>query len=515
MDGSAVVRAMDGRWLAEWAAREGGASRGLDGVGRVARVAYDSRKAGPGDVFFALAGAKADGAAFAAEAVRRGAVAVVHEGGLWDGGAPGGAGEIAVGERSARAAMGRLAALCEGEPSRRVRVVGITGTNGKTTTAYLVRGLLRGCGVRAGLIGTVVYDTGAREREASRTTPESPDIQRLLAEAAEAGTEAVAMEVSSQGLAAERASGVRFAATAFTNLTGDHLDFHGTMEAYFAAKRRLFAEFGAGAPAAVNADDPWGRRLAGEIRAAGGEALTYGVGEASRADVRAEGARMGADGTVFDWVTPWGRWNGVRTGLAGGYNLSNALAALSLGRLLGAEGAALAAALEGAKGAPGRLERVADARGGRRIYVDYAHTDDALENVLSCVRATCGAGRLFCVFGCGGNRDKGKRPRMGEVASRLADTAVVTSDNPRDEEPEAIIRDILAGIPAERRGRTRVEADRRKAIGLALAEARPGDTVVIAGKGHEKGQTAKGITLPFDDVAVAREWVEGGAIAAR
>jgi UDP-N-acetylmuramoyl-L-alanyl-D-glutamate--2,6-diaminopimelate ligase len=465
--------------------------------------------AGPGDVFFALAGAKSDGAAFAADAVRRGAVAVVHAGGLWEVGAPGGAGEIALGERSARAAMGRLAGLCEGEPSRRVRVVGVTGTNGKTTTTFLLRALLRGCGMRAGLVGTVVYDTGARVREAARTTPESPDIQRLLAEAAEAGTEAVAMEVSSQGLAAERASGVRFAATGFTNLTRDHLDFHGSMEAYFAAKRRLFAEFGAGAPAAVNADDAWGRRLAEDIRGRGGEAVTFGVGESARADVRAERVRLGADGSVFDWVTPWGRWDGVRTGLAGGYNLSNALAALTLGRLLGADGTALASALEGARGAPGRLERVADARGGRRIFVDYAHTDDALENVLSCLRATCGEGRLICVFGCGGNRDRGKRPRMGEVASRLADVAVLTSDNPRDEEPEAIIRDVLEGIPAERRGRTRVVADRRQAIGEALAEARPGDTVVVAGKGHEKGQTVKGVVLPFDDVEVVREWLGG------
>ena len=345
----------------------------------------------------------------------------------------------------------------------------------------------------------MAYATGAAVREASRTTPESPDIQRLLAEAAEAGTAAVAMEVSSQGLAAERAAGVRFAALGFTQLTGDHLDFHGTMERYFAEKRRLFMEVGAGAPAVVNGRCEWGRRLLAELRGAGRQAWRFGI-EDEEADVSAWGVKGDAEGSSFVLRTPVGEVGEVRLGLPGRYNVENLLLAVGLGLLGGADLGAMARSIPGLQGAPGRMQRVPDPLGSRRCLVDYAHTDDALENVLRTVREST-AGRLWVVFGCGGDRDAGKRPRMGGVAARMADVAVVTSDNPRGEEPGRIIKDILAGMDGtERRAEVVVEADRGKAIALAVRGMSPGDTLVVAGKGHEKGQLAKGVVTPFDDV---------------
>ena len=497
---------MEVRQLAEEGGR--GEVRVCRGGGEgVREVAYDSRRAGPGTLFFALAGAKSDGAAFAEDAVRRGAVGVAHGGAAWEESRMGRLREVAGGREVAeltcenpRRAMGLLADVLEGRPSRKVRVYGVTGTNGKTTTTYLLRGLLRGAGRRAGLLGTVAYDVGdGTEREAGRTMPESADTHRLLAEALGNGVEDMAMEVSSQGLAAERAAGVRFAVLGFTQLTGDHLDFHGTMERYFAEKRRLFMEVGADAPAVVNGRCAWGRRLLAELRGAGRTAGRFGS-EDEEAEVSAWGVRGEAEGSSFVLRTPAGEVGEVRLGLPGRYNVENLLLAVGLGLLGGADLQAMARVIPDLQGAPGRMQRVPDPLGTRRCLVDYAHTDDALKNVLRTVREST-AGRLWVVFGCGGDRDAGKRPRMGAVAARLADVAVVTSDNPRGEEPGRIIEEIVAGMEGtERRADVVVEADRGRAIALAVQGMAPGDTLVVAGKGHEKGQLAKGMLTPFDDV---------------
>ncbi len=461
-------------------------------------LAYDSRRVQPGHLFFALPGGKTDGALFLDDALRRGAVAAVHGRGLRP---PRGLAAVAV--DNPRAAMADLAAEFYGHPSRQLPVTGVTGTNGKTTTVFMIRAIWQAVGVPAGIIGTIQYEFGNRLIPAVRTTPESLDLQQLFAEALPAGCRAMAMEVSSQGLAAERLRGTRFAAAVFTNLSVDHLDFHKTMEAYFQAKKRLFDTLEPQAPAVVNSDDEYGRRLAAEPGLQG-RLITYGCGP--DALVRAVDLRLAETESAFRAVTPWGEVS-VTLGFAGRFNVLNAMAAIAACGALGAPLAPMAAALAQMPPVAGRLERIADAR-GRHIFVDYAHTEDALRNVLQTLRETA-PGRLICVFGCGGDRDRSKRPRMGAAVAAAADLAVVTSDNPRGEEPGAILVEILAGMdPARPR---LVEPDREQAIRAALREARPGDTVLIAGKGHEPYQEIAGRRVRFDDREVVRAVLaEGG-----
>lgn len=474
----------------------------LDGAAatEISGLACDSRAVRPGHLFFALPGEKTDGGLFIEDAVRRGAVAVV-------------AGKNARAPRDlasvqvdcVRTSMADLAAEFHGHPSHKLRVVGVTGTNGKTTTVFMIRDILRAAGIPSGLIGTIHYEFGERQISAARTTPESLDLQRMFFEALQSGCQAMAMEVSSQGLVAERLRGTRFAAAVFTNLSVDHLDFHKTMEAYFGAKKRLFdtlAGQSPDAPAVVNIDDAYGRRLAAEPALAD-RLVTYGCGP--EAMVRAEDIRLSETASAFRAITPWGEAD-VRLGFAGRFNVMNALAALGACGALGVPVAVMAGALGGMGCVPGRLERIEDPR-GRHLFVDYAHTEDALRNVLQTLRETS-SGRLICLFGCGGNRDRGKRPRMGAAVSEFADLAVVTSDNPRAEDPLEIIGEILPGMDRSRPHV--VEPDRAKAIRTALSEARAGDTVLFAGKGHEAYQEIAGRMLHFDDREVVREALAEG-----
>jgi UDP-N-acetylmuramoyl-L-alanyl-D-glutamate--2,6-diaminopimelate ligase len=470
----------------------------------ITSLAYDSSRVEPGALFFCVRGQRADGHEFAPAAVERGAAALVVERHM-DLPVP----QVMVAD--ARAAMAPIAVRFWGDPTGTLRIAGITGTNGKTTTAFLVRHILESQGVQTGLLGTVKSIVGGVEEEVERTTPEAIDLQRTFQRMLDAGDEACAMEVSSHALAQNRSDGIHFAAAVFTNLTQDHLDYHADMEDYFAAKRRLFVpESGQRTPerAIVNVDDPFGARLAGELRDAGAPPLrTFSPSGADGADYRALDASFDASGSRFRCAWPDGEVE-VRTPLAGHFNVENALAAIAACDALGVPVQAAAEALADAQRAPGRFEPV-EAGQPFAVIVDYAHTPDSLANVLRAARRLT-QGRLVCVFGCGGDRDRDKRPKMGEIAARLADRCVVTSDNPRSEDPEAIIADILAGIPGYGNGNGRddiaVEPDRRAAIAQALAEAEPGDTVVVAGKGHEQGQEfAGGRKIPFDDRTVAAE----------
>ena len=450
----------------------------------VAGLAYDSRQVRPGDAFFCVRGFTRDGHDLAPGAVAAGAAALVvdHPLGL---GVP----EVVVDD--VRAAMAPAAARLHGDPTAALRVVGITGTNGKTTTAYIVRALLAGSGHPTGLLGTVTSVVGGEERPAIRTTPEAIDLQGTFARMLAAEDTHCVMEVSSHALELHRADAIHWAVAVFTNLTQDHLDFHADMEAYFAAKRRLFsAEPGV---AVVNVDDPYGARLAREL---GGGAVTVGLD--AGAQVRATDVRFDLHGSTF-------RLDGVklRSPLPGRFNVLNVLCAVAAVRALGVDDGAIAAALTGAGRIPGRFEPVEEGQ-PFAVLVDYAHTPDSLDNVLRAARQLA-RGTVWCVFGCGGDRDREKRPVMGAVASREADRVIVTSDNPRSEEPQAIVDQIVAGAGVGGMGPEAV-LDRREAIVRALEGAREGDVVVIAGKGHEQGQElAGGVKVPFDDVAVARE----------
>jgi UDP-N-acetylmuramoyl-L-alanyl-D-glutamate--2,6-diaminopimelate ligase len=448
-------------------------------------LAYDNRAVEPGTLFFCVPGFTRDGHEFAPDAVARGAAALVVA-------RPLGLGVPEVVVEDVRAAMATAAARRYGDPTARLPVVGITGTNGKTTTAFLVRSLLEAAGRRCGLLGTVTSVVAGEERPTVRTTPEAIDLQRTFREMLDGGDSACAMEISSHALELRRADGIHVAVAVFTNLTQDHLDFHPTMEDYFQAKRRLLAS-----PLTrgriVNADDPSGRRLAEEF------ADTVTIAIDAPADYRATGLRTGVAGSECTFETPDGAF-AVRVPLPGRFNVGNALGAWAAARALGVEPEALAAALPDAARVPGRFEPVDEGQ-PFAVLVDYAHTPDSLENVLRAARELA-EGRVIVVFGAGGDRDRGKRPLMGEIGARLADVALVTSDNPRSEDPEAIIAEIVAGAatPVEQ------DPDRRASIHRAVALARPGDVVVIAGKGHEQGQEfADGRKEPFDDVAVARE----------
>jgi UDP-N-acetylmuramoyl-L-alanyl-D-glutamate--2,6-diaminopimelate ligase len=460
-------------------------------------LAYDSRRVQTGALFFCVPGYERDGHDFAAQALAAGAAALVVE-------RPLGLDVPEVLVASARASMGPLAARFYREPSSSLRVIGITGTNGKTTTAHLVCSLLEATGERCGLLGTVESRVAGERRAATRTTPEAIDLQADFRAMLDGGERSCAMEVSSHALALGRTDCVRFTAAIFTNLTQDHLDFHETMEDYFQAKRLLFVPPGLREKpsiAIVNLDDPYGLRLAAELDAV----VTFAVD--TDADYRARGLRTELGGTSLELDTPLGT-RSLSLGLSGRFNVSNALGALATVHSLGGELDTILAALERGVRVPGRLEPV-ELGQDFAVFVDYAHTPDSLQNVLSTVREVS-RGRVICVFGAGGDRDRGKRPLMGAIGARLADVLLVTSDNPRSEDPEAIIAQIMAGARDSRRPSTAApvvcEVDRRAAIERAVSVAESGDVLVIAGKGHEQGQElAGGVKLPFDDVTVARE----------
>jgi UDP-N-acetylmuramoyl-L-alanyl-D-glutamate--2,6-diaminopimelate ligase len=458
---------------------------GDDGV-EITALAYDSRRVGAGTLFFCFPGHDADGHDFARAAVEAGAAALVVERGL-DLDVP----QLRVAD--ARAVMAPIAARFWGDPTAELQIIGITGTNGKTTTAFLVRAILEAAGRSCGLLGTVKRVVGGVEEEVVRTTPEAIDLQETFRRMVDAGDTACAMEVSSHALALRRADAIHFDVALFTNLTQDHLDFHADMEDYFQAKRLLFG-MSPGA-AIVNLDDLYGRRLADEIN----DPITFSAAGAE-ADFRAAEVSFDATGARFLVHAPDGEAE-VRTPLPGDFNVANALGALAAAHSLGVDLGTAAAALAEARRVPGRFEPVDEGQ-PFAVLVDYAHTPDSLENVLRAARRLT-ENRVICVFGCGGDRDREKRPHMGRIAAELADLAVITSDNPRSEDPEAIIAEILAGIDDQA---VEIDPDRRAAIGLALRQAEPGDTVVIAGKGHEQGQEFEGgRKIPFDDREVTRE----------
>jgi UDP-N-acetylmuramoyl-L-alanyl-D-glutamate--2,6-diaminopimelate ligase len=470
--------------LEELVAGEAGARIRGDAGAEVAALAYDSRKVGPGTLFFCVPGGKVDGHEFGPAAVAAGAAALVVEREL-EVDAP----QVFVAD--ARAAMAPLAARFWGDPTAELRVLGVTGTNGKTTTAFLIREILEAAGIQAGLLGTVKQVVAGVEEEVERTTPEAIELQATFRRMLEGGDRACAMEVSSHAMALHRADAIHFAVSLFTNLTQDHLDFHADMEDYFLAKRMLFAA--AEGTRIVNLDDPYGRRLAGEF-----ECVTFSA-EGADADYSASRVEFDAGGASFTV-------NGaieLRTGLPGHFNVANALGAFAATRALGVEADAAAAGLARAARVPGRFEPIDEGQ-DFAVLVDYAHTPDSMENVLRAARRLT-RGRLISVFGAGGDRDRDKRPKMGRAGGELSDLAVVTSDNPRSEDPAAIVAEVAAGAQGQA-AELEVEVDRRAAIALALGRAGAGDTVVIAGKGHEQGQEfERGRKIPFDDRDVARE----------
>jgi UDP-N-acetylmuramoyl-L-alanyl-D-glutamate--2,6-diaminopimelate ligase len=467
--------------LAALAAEISGAWIAGDSAVEVEALAYDSRKVGAGTLFFCVPGEKVDGHEFGAAAVEAGAIALMVEREL----------DVDVAQvvvPDARAAMAPLAARFWGDPTGELRVVGVTGTNGKTTTAFLLREILEAAGVQTGLLGTVQQVVGGVEEEVERTTPEAIDLQGTFRRMLEAGDKACVMEVSSHALALHRADSIHFEVALFTNLTQDHLDFHTDMEDYFRAKRLLF-EMGPRA-AVVNVDDEYGRRLATEF-----DCVTFSA-EGVNADFAASNVSFDSGGAGFSVGD-----TAVQTRLPGHFNAANALGAFAAANELGVSAEDAAVGLARAERVPGRFEPVDEGQ-AFAVLVDYAHTPDSLENVLRAARRLS-EGRVLVVFGAGGDRDRDKRPKMGRAGATLSDLAIVTSDNPRSEEPEAIIAEVLGGV--ENGANIEVEPDRRAAIALALGRAQPGDTVVIAGKGHEQGQEfADGRTLPFDDREVAR-----------
>lgn len=459
----------------------------------VEALAYDSRTARPGSLFFCVPGSVTDGHRFAKQAIERGAIALCVERALDVDTA-----QIVVTDM--RRAMPRMAGAFYGRPSDDLLLIGLTGTNGKTTTAYMIESILAAAGYVTGLVGTIETHVAGEVRPGVRTTPESVDLHALFAEMRDRDVTAATLEVTSHGLALHRVEGVRFASAAFTNLTQDHLDFHRDMEDYFVAKRSLFVS-GRVARAAMNIDDPYGRRLLEES-----EVPSIGFGSSGAADVRAEDVRVTQWGNEFLISTPVGEFK-VATSLVGAFNVSNSLAACAACLQAGIGLEAIEAGLLALKAVPGRFEPV-DAGQDFTVVVDYAHTPDSLENLLREARrlADNQGGRVVSVFGCGGDRDRGKRPLMGAIAARGADVVVVTSDNPRSEPPGEIIDQVVEGLIAERTsGPDAVIEDRRGAVREALSRARPHDVVVIAGKGHETYQELRDEVIAFDDRVVARE----------
>ena len=493
------------------------------GALRICDINEDSRTVMPGSLFIARGGAKADGKAFAADAVRAGAVAVLTDGAGLDVGDPR---VPVVVSADIQGAIAVIAERFYGNASRRMDLVGVTGTNGKTTTTYLLWQLLNGAGRRCGLIGTVVVDDGTEVAPANMTTPPAIEVSRSLARMDEAGCTAASLEVSSHALHQKRADALRFRVGVFTNLTGDHLDYHGTMEEYAGAKARLFSLLPADGLAVVNTDDPWSARVTRHSKA---RIARCTLTDAPGAECAARVLDESIDGMRLHLRGHWGE-AAARVPLIGRYNAMNILQAAACAHELGMSPAALESGIAALRAPPGRLERVTAPGEGVQVFVDYAHSDDSLRSVLGAVAgvmpgrahrserlgsaagATVGveSGRLWVVFGCGGDRDRTKRPRMGRAAAEAADMVVVTSDNPRTERPSTIVDEILTGIDTSLRHKVTVQVDRARAIRHAIEQARAGDVVVIAGKGHETEQIVPDgsggtIRTHFDDREVARE----------
>ncbi|OGW66542.1 MAG: UDP-N-acetylmuramoyl-L-alanyl-D-glutamate--2,6-diaminopimelate ligase [Nitrospirae bacterium RIFCSPLOWO2_02_FULL_62_14] len=471
----------------------------------VTALTDDSRAVKPGSVFVAVKGERVDGHAFVDKAVAAGAAALVLQKGQQGLNVATAPSVPVVRVEDSRRVLGVLASRFYGEPASRLCMVGVTGTNGKTTVTYLCKGVLEAAGRHVGLIGTVAYQIGAERLPASHTTPGAVELQALLARMADAGMDAAVMEVSSHALALDRTAGCEFDVAIFTNLTQDHLDFHRDMDSYFEAKRRLFSDLDPAGKkprpkrAIVNLDDASGPRVCEASRV---PVWTYAIHQ--RADIRAEDVRLALGGTRFTAATPRGKFP-VESRLVGEHNVYNILAAIGVGLHEGLSPETVQRGIASVENVPGRFERV-EAGQDFTVVVDYAHTDDALLRLLTAAQALK-TGRIITVFGCGGDRDRGKRPKMGRVAARLSDVVFLTSDNPRSEDPAAILREIEAGVRAalaEKKVRYEVIADRRAAIEAAVREARPGDTVLIAGKGHEDYQIVGATRHHFDDREVAR-----------
>jgi UDP-N-acetylmuramoyl-L-alanyl-D-glutamate--2,6-diaminopimelate ligase len=460
----------------------------------IAELAYDSRKVNPGALFVAIRGEKTDGNKYVTDAIARGAVAVASEQPIPET-LP--TGIVWVQVPDARKALAATAANYFGHPAEVLKLIGVTGTNGKTTTAYLVDSILRTAGCEVGLFGTIAHRLVREMRPAITTTPESLDLQSFLADVVRAGGTHAVLEASSHALAMDRLWGCPFAVAIFTNLTRDHLDYHKTFDDYFAAKRRLFEGTGAVAPAAgvINIEDAYGKQLVGLAS----RTLTYGLEPG--ADITARKPVLSFSGIEFTADTPIGKIE-VRSRLVGRTNVYNILAAIGAGVALNLSREVTAAGIAQLSSVPGRFERI-DLGQPFLVVVDYAHTDDALENLLSTAKELNPAGRIITLFGCGGDRDRTKRPLMGEAAGRSSDVVVLTSDNPRSEDPLLIINDAIVGV---QRTKTKcvVEPDRERAIEIALDQARPGDIVLLAGKGHETCQVLRDRTIDFDDREMAR-----------
>jgi UDP-N-acetylmuramoyl-L-alanyl-D-glutamate--2,6-diaminopimelate ligase len=466
----------------------------------VAGITYDSRRVTPGMVFVAIPGQNTDGHDFINTAIERGATAVICErNGILSHRAT----KIKVAD--VREALARASVSYYQNPSSKLKIVGVTGTNGKTTVSFMVKAILEASGIKSGLIGTVRYEIGDRIIPAQRTTPESLEVQQMMAQMLRADCQACVMEVSSHALEQKRVFGVEFDVAIFTNLTRDHLDYHGTMESYFVAKRKLFSTLAEGtkkAAAVINIDDTFGARLAGQTKVE--VEITYGLNKAAK--LRAVQIQMAKDGSRFVIETPERKF-ACRLPLIGRHNIYNALAAVGAGLALKIDVLTLQAALNAMRPVPGRLETIPLGQ-PFGVYVDYAHTDDALKNVLNTLREIT-QGRLLLAFGCGGSRDTGKRAKMGKVAAELADFTLITSDNPRKEAPEKIARQIEQGYRSTRAEGYSVELDRRRAIQQIIGKAESGDTVLIAGKGHETYQEFEDTVVPFDDRLHAQETLEG------
>jgi len=460
----------------------------------IRQVACDSRKVRPGALFFAIHGAKADGNTFIQDAIKRGAVAIASEEQA-PGTIPAGVAWIQVGE--ARKALAITAANFLGHPANALQLVAVTGTNGKTTTASVVDAIVKASGAKTGLLGTIAYHTPLGDYPAPNTTPESVDLQGFFAEIRDAGGKYAVLEASSHSLAMDRLWGCHFQAAIFTNLTREHMDFHKTFEDYFAAKKRLFAGTGAGAPevAVLNTDDEFGKRLAGLAK----KTFTYGL--ESDADITTKKFQLTFDGLTFTAQTPNGKIHLVSR-LVGRINVYNLLAAIGAAQALGLSNEVIENGIRNLESVSGRFQRI-DLGQPFLVIVDYAHTDDALENLIRTARELNPKGRIITLFGCGGEKDRTKRPVMGEVTGRLSDLTILSSDNPRSEDPLKIISDIIVGLQ-KTAGKYLIEPDREKAIGMAMEEARSGDIVLLAGKGHENYQILADMTFEFDDREMAR-----------
>ena len=474
----------------------------------VLSITEDSRTVGPGSLFVAIQGAQLDGHHFVNQAFSQGAAAVVVEEGCF----PGGLAESVLEDsalihvKSSRKALGLMASHLYGNPSQKLKMIGVTGTNGKTTVTHLAQSLLETQGHHVGLLGTVGYVLGKERRAASHTTPAPVQLQDMLGEMVRAGIDVAVLEVSSHALALDRVAGCEFDIAVFTNLTQDHLDFHHTMEEYFQAKLRLFTDYVTEGKksdpkrALVNADDSWAPVI---VRQCPIPVWTFGIH--TKADIRAEAIHLDMDGTQFMVDSPLGRMS-IKSQLVGEHNVSNMLAAIGIGLEMGMSPESIEQALENVSNVPGRFERIQESQ-DFMVVVDYAHTDDALHRLLEAAQ-TIKRGRILTVFGCGGDRDPGKRPKMGQVAVKLSDVVIVTSDNPRTEDPQAILDDIVKGIealPADERCSYQTVLDRASAIQVAIESAHPGDLVLIAGKGHEDYQILGTQKIHFDDREEARK----------